>query len=129
MAIQGNLKKTARDPDSQNQAYTKFSTEMPVFANQQQLYQQLTRTGTEIKAEPVSDGRGFFGNLLLSLLPVLLLAGLWIWLDAARGRRDGRGGLGEVWAASVVSAGRNRPRRWRRARSGSTSTTSRASTR
>ena len=61
-SIQGNLKKTARDPDSQNKAYTMFSTEMPVFANQQQLYQQLTRTGTEIKAEPVSNGGASSGT-------------------------------------------------------------------
>ena len=34
-AIQGNLKKTAKDPDSEAASYTKFTTELPVFANQQ----------------------------------------------------------------------------------------------
>ncbi|WP_089207779.1 ATP-dependent zinc metalloprotease FtsH [Streptosporangium subroseum] len=117
-SIQGNLKKTARDPDRQNQAYTMFSTEMPVFANQQQLYQQLTGTGTEIKAEPVSNGRGFLGNLLLSLLPVVVLAGLWIWLmrraagamsgGGLGGGLGGLGGLGRSKSATPLEAGKVR---------------------
>ncbi|MFC7649222.1 ATP-dependent zinc metalloprotease FtsH [Streptosporangium lutulentum] len=112
------MKKTAPDPDNKNQPYTKFSTEMPIFANQQQLYQQLTRTGTEIKAEPVSGSRGFFGNLLLSLLPIVLLVSLWIWFirrSAASmgggglgGGLGGIGGLGRSKAATPLEAGKVR---------------------
>ncbi|GHE41720.1 ATP-dependent zinc metalloprotease FtsH [Streptosporangium violaceochromogenes] len=108
-SIQGDLKNAARDPDSGNRPYTRFSTEMPVFADQPQLYRQLTSAGVTIKADPVAGDRGFLVNLLLSLLPVLLLAGLWIWIvrRSAGGLTGGLGGLGGVGrprAATPVDA-------------------------
>lgn len=109
-SIQGELKNAARDPDSENRTYTRFSTEMPVFADQRQLYQQLTAAGVAIKADPVAGDRGFFVNLLLSLLPVLLLAGLWIWFirRSAAGMPGGRGpggfgGLGGMGRSKSVT--------------------------
>ncbi|GAA0851477.1 ATP-dependent zinc metalloprotease FtsH [Streptosporangium amethystogenes subsp. fukuiense] len=108
-SIQGTLKKPARDPDSGNAEYDRFSTEIPVFADQAALYRQLTATGVKIKAEPVG-GRSFLSNLLLSLLPVLLLAGLWIWfirrsasaMGGGMGGLGGLGGLGRSKAAKPV---------------------------
>ncbi|MEV0422398.1 ATP-dependent zinc metalloprotease FtsH [Streptosporangium canum] len=114
-SVQGDLKSAAKDPDSGDRSYTKFSTEIPVFADKDQLYQQLTSAGVEIKAEPVSADRGFFVNLLLSLLPVLLLAGLWIWFIRRSagnmmggGGMGGLGGLGRSKAATPVEAGKVR---------------------
>ncbi|MFC7715569.1 ATP-dependent metallopeptidase FtsH/Yme1/Tma family protein [Nonomuraea recticatena] len=122
-SVQGDLKKAATDPDSANKTYTKFVTEIPVFANDDQLYQQLTAAGVEIKAEPISTGsRGFLLNLLLSLLPIAVLAGLWIWVMRRGASMMGGGG-------SAASASRRRPSRSRATRSGSPSRTSRASTR
>ncbi|GAA0990633.1 ATP-dependent zinc metalloprotease FtsH [Acrocarpospora macrocephala] len=91
-SIQGDLKAQAKDPDG-NKMYTKFSTEMPVFANQDQIFQLLTSQNVTVKAEPLSDSRGTFWNLVLSLLPVLLLAGVWMWLLRRGTSMMGGGGL------------------------------------
>ncbi|MEU4832622.1 ATP-dependent zinc metalloprotease FtsH [Streptosporangium sp. NPDC023615] len=114
-SIQGTLRKPARDPDSDNVEYDRFSTELPVFADDEGLYRQLTATGVNIKAEPVGGDRGFLTNLLLSLFPVLLLAGLWIWFvrRAAAGAMGGGmggglGGLGKTKAAKPVEQDRVR---------------------
>ncbi|MFD9939609.1 ATP-dependent zinc metalloprotease FtsH [Nonomuraea sp. NPDC059023] len=108
-AVQGDLKAAATDPDDKKQ-YTKFETEIPVFANTDQLYQQLTSAGVQIKAAPVG-GRGLFLNLLLSLLPVLLLAALWIWVmrrGASMMGGGGLGGLGKSKAAKPVESSKIR---------------------
>ncbi|WP_436763853.1 ATP-dependent zinc metalloprotease FtsH [Streptosporangium sp. V21-05] len=109
-AIEGTLRKAARDPDSDNVTYDKFSTELPVFADRAGLYQQLLATKVNIRAEPV--GGSLLSNLLLSLVPVLLLAGLWIWFvrraasgamgGGGMGGLGGLGGLGRSRAAKPV---------------------------
>lgn len=92
--IQGELKKAAKDPDSDNKSYTEFVTEIPIFANQDQLDQQLKAQGVKVQAESPVESRGLFLNLLLSLLPVLLLVGLWIWIMRRGASMMGGGGLG-----------------------------------
>ncbi|MEU4234619.1 ATP-dependent zinc metalloprotease FtsH [Nonomuraea sp. NPDC026600] len=111
LSVEGDLRAAAKDPDSGNASYTKFKTEIPAFANNDQLYQQLESSGVNIKADPINGGRGFFVNLLLSLLPVLLLAGLWIWVmrrGASMMGGGGLGGLGKSKAAKPVEAGQVR---------------------
>jgi cell division protease FtsH len=111
LSVEGDLRAAAKDPDSGNKSYTKFKTEIPAFANNDQLYQQLESSGVNIKADPINGGRGFFVNLLLSLLPVLLLAGLWIWImrrGASMMGGGGLGGLGKSKAAKPVEAGQVR---------------------
>ncbi|MFG3440844.1 ATP-dependent zinc metalloprotease FtsH [Nonomuraea sp. NPDC047897] len=111
LSVEGDLRTAAKDPDSGNQAYTQFTTEIPAFANTEQLSQQLQTAGVDIKAEPISGGRGFFLNLLLSLLPVLLLAALWIWImrrGAGMMGGGGLGGLGKSKSAKPVEAAKVR---------------------
>ncbi|MCA2219688.1 ATP-dependent zinc metalloprotease FtsH [Nonomuraea sp. NEAU-L178] len=111
LSVEGDLRAAAKDPDSGNKSYTKFKTEIPAFANNDQLYQQLESSGVDIKADPINGGRGFFVNLLLSLLPVLLLAGLWIWVmrrGASMMGGGGLSGLGRSKAAKPVEAGQVR---------------------
>ncbi|GAA3029243.1 ATP-dependent zinc metalloprotease FtsH [Streptosporangium longisporum] len=113
-SIQGTLRKPARDPDSDGRQYDRFSTELPVFADEDELYRRLTATGVNIRAEPVGGDRGFLANLLLSLFPVLLLAGLWIWFmrraaaGAMGGGVGGLGGLGRSKSAKPVEQDRVR---------------------
>ncbi|MER6948793.1 ATP-dependent zinc metalloprotease FtsH [Nonomuraea sp. NPDC000554] len=110
LSVEGDLKSAAKDPDSGNTSYTKFRTEIPAFADHDQLYQRLETAQVDIKADPINSGRGFFLNLLLSLLPVLLLAGLWIWImrRGASMMGGGLGGLGKSKAAKPVEAGQVR---------------------
>ncbi|WP_308425877.1 ATP-dependent zinc metalloprotease FtsH [Nonomuraea cavernae] len=110
LSVEGDLRNAAKDPDSGNKDYTQFRTEIPAFANTEQLSQRLDTAGVEIKAEPIG-GRGFVVNLLLSLLPVALLAGLWIWVmrrGAGMMGGGGLGGLGKSKAAKPVEAGQVR---------------------
>jgi cell division protease FtsH len=110
LSVEGTLKQAARDPDSGNQTYTEFRTEIPTFADTNQLSQKLQSAGVEIKAEPINSGRGMFFNLLLAFLPVLLLAGLWIWImrRGASMMGGGLGGIGKSKAAKPVEAGKMR---------------------
>ncbi len=109
-SVEGVLKQPATDPDD-NRAYTKFVTEIPVFASDEQLYQSLVGKGVQIVAESPTQGRGLFWNLVLSLLPVLLLVGLWVWImrrGASLMGGGGLAGLGKSKAAKPVEAGKVR---------------------
>lgn len=109
--IEGDLKAAGQNPDANNKSYTKFQTTIPAFANNDQLSQQLDNAGVIIQAKPIDQSRGFWGNLLLSLLPVVLLAGLWIWImrrGASMMGGGGLGGLGRSKAAKPVEAGQVR---------------------
>ncbi|MEO3800240.1 ATP-dependent zinc metalloprotease FtsH [Nonomuraea sp. B1E8] len=104
LSVEGDLRSAAKNPES-NEPYTKFATEIPAFANTDQLDQQLANGQVEITSKPIT--RGFFSNLLFSLLPVLLLAGLWIWImrrGASMMGGGGLGGLGKSKAAKPVEA-------------------------
>ncbi|SEU45557.1 cell division protease FtsH [Nonomuraea wenchangensis] len=108
LSVEGDLRSAAKNPDG-GATYTRFSTEIPAFANTDQLDQQLRSGQVEITSKPLT--RGFFSNLLLSLLPVLLLAGLWIWImrrGASMMGGGGLGGLGKSKAAKPVEAGQVR---------------------
>ncbi|GAA5078946.1 cell division protease FtsH [Thermocatellispora tengchongensis] len=104
-SIQGNLKQPAKDSD--NVTYTRFVTERPTFADDD-IYQQMASRGVVVRAEPIATQRGFLVNLLLSLLPVALLAGLYIWFirrSAGMLGGGGLGGLGRSRAAKPVETG------------------------
>ncbi|WP_079170448.1 ATP-dependent zinc metalloprotease FtsH [Mangrovactinospora gilvigrisea] len=90
-AIQGDLKKAVDKPDDGRGTYTKFSTQRPSFANDN-LWSQIEKQNVQVKAEPVTQQRSFLSNLLLSLLPILVLVGLWVWM--ARRVSAGLGGAG-----------------------------------
>ncbi|GAA3691469.1 ATP-dependent zinc metalloprotease FtsH [Nonomuraea antimicrobica] len=107
LSVEGDLRKAANNPEG-GETYTRFATEIPAFANTDQLDQQLATGQVEITSQPIT--RGFFSNLLLSLLPVLLLAGLWIWImrRGASMMGGGLGGLGKSKAAKPVDAGQVR---------------------
>jgi cell division protease FtsH len=81
---------------------TAFATEIPVFANTDELSALLEQKRVEIAAEPVNQSRGFIASLILGFGPVLLLIGLFVFFA----RRAGGGAMGAVGAF-----GRSRARR------------------
>ncbi|MEV0619114.1 ATP-dependent zinc metalloprotease FtsH [Nonomuraea sp. NPDC050404] len=104
LSVEGGLRTAAKNPEG-GESYTSFTTEIPAFANTDQLDQQLKSGQVVISSSPIT--RGFFSNLLLSLLPVLLLAGLWIWImrrGASMMGGGGLGGLGKSKSAKPVEA-------------------------
>ncbi|QMU72338.1 ATP-dependent zinc metalloprotease FtsH [Streptacidiphilus sp. P02-A3a] len=87
--IQGKLKSAQPKPDNGKGSYTDFTTQRPVFA-EDNLWATLEAKGVVVDAEPVVKERSFLANLLISLAPMLLLVVLWLVIA----RRLGSGGMG-----------------------------------
>jgi len=68
-----------------------FNTEVPTFANTDQLTAALQAGNVQVNAKPPEAGRSLLANLLLGFGPTLLLVGLFIWF-ARRAARQGAGG-------------------------------------
>jgi cell division protease FtsH len=98
-AIQGRLKRAAKPPSS-HAAGKNFTTEIPSFANTQQLDQLLESRGVSVNAEPLQTGGPWWETLILGVVPTILLLLLLFWLF----RRMASGGAG--------SFGRSRAKRY-----------------
>jgi cell division protease FtsH len=98
--IQGSFLRPERYSNSQPSM--DFETEIPAFANTDELAQVLERNRVLVNAEPLDTGTPFWQTLLVSLLPAVLLLGLLFFLI----RRAGS-------AQSAIGAfGRSRARRY-----------------
>src|SRR3954465_2582100 len=84
-----------------------FDTEVPTFANTDQLTAALEKGNVEVNAKPAEEGRSFIANLLLGFGPTLLLVGLFVWF-ARRAARQGAGG-GLMGGLGRSGAGRVEP--------------------
>ncbi len=107
-SVSGTFKK-AVDPPGKAGKTTSFTTEVPTFANADELSTLLQDHHVEVTAEPPKEGRGLLEQLLISLLPFVLLIGLFVFL--ARRAAGGAGGLGQQFGrtkAKRVEAGTTR---------------------
>jgi cell division protease FtsH len=78
-SIEGGLKKAVPLPEQKDRTYQQFTTERPTFASDN-LLAELTDGGTTVRATPLVQQRGFLTNLLISLAPILLLVGFYVWM-------------------------------------------------
>jgi cell division protease FtsH len=78
-SIEGQLKKVVPIPGQKDRTYQQFTTERPTFANDD-LLRELTDGGATVRATPLVQQRGFLTNLLVSLAPILLLVGFYLWM-------------------------------------------------
>ncbi len=78
-SIEGRLKMARPVPGEPGSEYLTFETARPAFA-QDDLLTELSRSGAEVRATPVTQNRGLLTNLLISFGPVLLLVALYLWL-------------------------------------------------
>jgi cell division protease FtsH len=62
-----------------------FETEIPVFANEEELSDLLESQDVVIEAEPVNQSRGFLASLILGFGPVILLIALFVFLARRSG--------------------------------------------
>ena len=106
--VSGELKsKITYPPGKKDAKPTKnFDTEIPVFANTDELDKKLQDKGVEISAAPINPGRGALMNLFLGFGPVILLVGLFVWLA----RRAGGGQMSALGAFGRSKARRRSPR-------------------
>jgi cell division protease FtsH len=93
--IQGEFKREFKYPPNGKDAKKSklFDTEVPTFANTDQLTAALERGGVQVNAKPAEEGRSFIANLLLGFGPTLLLVGLFVWFARRAARQSGGGGL------------------------------------
>ena len=104
--IEGTLKKARQVPGgSKGDTYTTFTTERPVFADDD-IYAQMVDKDVVVRAEPVTQQRGLLANLFWALLPVLLFGLLWYWMlrkgRSMMGGMGGMAGLGKSRSATPV---------------------------
>jgi cell division protease FtsH len=78
-SIEGQLRKPAPVPGTPDRTYQQFTTERPTFANDD-LLAELIEGGATVRATPLVQQRGFLTNLLISLAPILLLVGFYVWM-------------------------------------------------
>ena len=102
--VSGEFKREVTYPpdDEDAEPAQNFDTEIPTFANTDQLDRLLQEEGVEISAEPINAGRGVLLNLILGFGPVILLVGLFVYFA----RRAGGGQMNALGAF-----GRSRARR------------------
>jgi cell division protease FtsH len=78
--IEGELKKPAPLTDHQaGRTYKQFKTERPTFAADD-LLSQLTASHATVRATPIVQERGTITNLLVSVGPILLFFGFYVWM-------------------------------------------------
>ncbi len=101
--INGEFKKAIKPPDDpKGDSAKNFQTEVPTFANTDELSNLLQEHNVIVQAKPINSG-SLLTNLILGFGPVLLLVGLFVFL--AR-RAGGGGGLGALGAFSRSRARR-----------------------
>jgi cell division protease FtsH len=75
--VEGTFEKAVRYPDDEAVATTRFSTEVPEFANRQELDNLLEKNGVEVIAEPTTRDTPLWQTFLVYLGPTLIFFGLW----------------------------------------------------
>jgi cell division protease FtsH len=78
-SIEGELKRPVAVPGVKDRTYQQFTTERPTFAGDD-LLKELSDGGATVRATPIVQQRGFLTNLLISLAPILLLVGFYVWM-------------------------------------------------
>jgi cell division protease FtsH len=103
--VEGKFKKAVKYPaDGDAKASTNFETEIPTFANADELSAKLEQKGVVIEAEAINQGRPFIWQLLLGFGPVILIIALFVFLA----RRAGGGAGGPMGALGNFSRSRAR---------------------
>ncbi len=91
--ISGEFKREF-DPPGEAKPNTKFITEVPTFANADQLSALLQSNNVEINATSPIEGRSLLASFLISLLPTLLIIGVFVYFIRKAAAGAGAGGMG-----------------------------------
>jgi cell division protease FtsH len=107
--VSGEFKKAYKPQGEDVDAAKNFETEIPTFANTDELSALLADNDVRVEAEPLNQGRGFLLNLILGFGPVILLVALFVWLSrrAAGGQMNALGSFGRSRARRIEGAQTN----------------------
>jgi cell division protease FtsH len=105
-AVSGEFKKAIKYPADSDEAAPNFTTQIPVFADDNALSKTLQDHNVTIEAKPINEGRGFLLNLILGFGPVILLVALFVWISrrAAGGQMNALGAFGRSRARRIEGA-------------------------
>ncbi len=102
--IQGTFRKDVTFEDSE--ATARFRTEIPAFANTDELSQLLQENDVTVNAEPLDTGAPWWQTLLAGLLPTILLVVLLFWLFRRAGNvQNALGAFGRSRARRYEQSG------------------------
>jgi cell division protease FtsH len=87
--VEGTFEKAVRYPDENAVATTSFSTEVPEFADRQELDDLLAQNGVEVTAKPTTSETPLWQTILLYFGPTVLFFGVWYWLLRRAGAAGG----------------------------------------
>jgi cell division protease FtsH len=87
--VEGTFEKAVRYPDEEAAATTRFSTEVPEFADRQELDELLQENGVEVTAKPTTREAPLWQTLLIYFGPTLLFFGVWYWYLRRAGAAGG----------------------------------------
>jgi cell division protease FtsH len=101
--VSGEFEKAYKPEGEDVEAAKNFETEIPTFANTEDLSASLEENDVRVEAEPINQGRGFLLNLILGFGPVILLVALFVWLSrrAAGGQMNALGAFGRSRARRI----------------------------
>jgi cell division protease FtsH len=105
-SVSGEFKKPVKYPSDAKDAVPNFDTEVPTFANQDELSKLLQDHNVTIEAKPVNPGRNPLLSLIFGFGPVILLVGLFVWLSrrAQGGQFNALGAFGRSRARRIEGA-------------------------
>jgi cell division protease FtsH len=86
-AVQGTF--TSPQSYARSKAATRFKTEIPTFADTNQLSRLLQRKGVTVNAQPLDTGVPWWESVLVGFGPTILLVGLFVWLSRRAGGVQG----------------------------------------
>ncbi|WP_461163344.1 ATP-dependent zinc metalloprotease FtsH [Arthrobacter sp. R4-81] len=91
--IDGTLRTEKPLPGSDGSSYVQFTTERPLFADDN-LLSELEQNDVTVRATPLVNERGVLTNLLISVAPIALLVLFYLWLFKKQSGMLGMGGFG-----------------------------------
>jgi len=95
--VQGTFAHSTRPPGTST-ASTRFATEIPSFANTNQLSRLLQQHGVVVNAKPLDTGGPLWESLLLGFGPTIVLLLLLVWIFRRMSGSRMAGGLGRARA-------------------------------
>jgi cell division protease FtsH len=102
--IEGTFKRRVIFGDSE--PTTRFRTEVPAFANTDELSQLLQENGVTVNAEPLDTGAPWWQTVLVGFAPTLLFIVLLIWLFRRAGNvQNALGAFGRSRARRYEASG------------------------
>src|SRR3954451_15815604 len=93
--VQGDFRSKVTYPTTgkNKQTSSHFKTEVPTFANADQLSQLLQQHNVTVNAKPTDQPRSLLATILIGFGPTILLVALFIWFARRAARQAGGGGL------------------------------------